>query len=421
MPQFSTPLSGLSATSNALSVVANNLANLNTPGYKGQSASFRDQFYQSLGSSGSGDPMQVGGGVAIGSITTKFTNGNTSNTGVSTDVAISGSGFFVTDSAGAAGYTRDGHFSINDEGYLITESGQLVMGYKADANGVVSSAQTLSALQMSKGMTIPATPTGLVRLNMNLNADASAAQQDVTVYDSLGTAHVMTFKFTKDPSPARTWSYSISMPKGDFAESPATDPVLQTGKLTFDTSGKLTTPSANISGIKLPTGAGAVTFKDGAESAGFSFSWQLLDDNNNGLMTQTGSASGASSTYQNGYASGTLNDYVVNTNGTIEGKFSNGQTMTIGQLALATFANEQGLERTGGNGFSATLSSGAAVVGVPQSGGRGKVAGNNLELSNVDMATEFSNLIVTQRGYQANAKVITTFDEITQETINLKR
>lgn len=418
MPQFSTPLSGLSATSDALSVVSNNLANLNTPGYKGQSTSFRDQFYQSLGSTGGGDPMQVGGGVAISSITTKFTNGNTSNTGVSTDVAISGSGFFVTDSNGAAGYTRDGHFSINDEGYLITEGGQLVMGYKADANGVVSAAQTLSAIQMSKGMTIAATPTSLVRMNMNLNADASAAQQDVEVFDSLGTKHVATFKFTKDASPARTWSYSITMPKGDFAGGLATDPVLGTGKLTFDTSGKLTSPAANITGIKLP---GTTAFSDGAESAGFSFDWQLFDTNNSGLMTQTGAASGASSTYQNGYESGTLNDYKVSNNGTIEGKFSNGQTMTIGQLALATFSNEQGLERTGGNSFSSTLSSGAAVVGVPGSGGRGKVAGNNLELSNVDMATEFSNLIVTQRAYQANAKVITTFDQVMQETINLKQ
>jgi flagellar hook protein FlgE len=168
MPLFSIPLSGLSSNSDALSVISNNLANLNTIGYKDQTVTFRDLFYQSLGNTGGGDPIQIGAGAAIGSISSNFTDGNLQSTGVSTDVAIQGEGFFITDNNGTTQYTRGGHFKIADDGYLTTQDGQYVMGYPAAA-GSIASNKTLSHIQLNRGQTSPPSATSRVQMTLNLN------------------------------------------------------------------------------------------------------------------------------------------------------------------------------------------------------------------------------------------------------------
>lgn len=420
MPMFSIPLSGLAASSDALSVIANNLANLNTPGFKDQKASFQDLFYQLIGNTGAGDPVQLGSGTKVSSVSTNFNDGSPETTGVATDAAITGKGFFVTDNNGVTEYTRDGHFAISPTGELMTQDGYSVMGYLA-VNGAVPPGQALSPILLGQGQISP--PAATTTMQMTANLDATAANgttfsaPPLMVYDSLGVSHLLTFQFTKTASNA--WSYKITVPGADVG---AANPlVIKSGSsannpadgLTFDSSGKLTSPAANVGPIAI---AGLA---DGA--ANMSLTWDLYDASGNPLLSQVASQSTQSSTFQDGYSSGTLLSFSIGSDGMIQGTFSNGQTSAIAQLALANFANEQGLQRAGANSYLSTLSSGAAVVGVPGAGGRGSLTGGALEQSNVDIATEFAKMIVTQRGFQANAKVVTTFDQVTQDTINLKQ
>lgn len=412
MPTFSIPLSGLTASSIALSTIANNLANLNTIGYKDARVLFRDLFYQSLGTNGAGDAIQQGAGTAVASIPSNFTQGNVDPTGVSTDVAILGDGFFIVSKGGVISYTRAGNFEVDKNSLLVTSDGQQVMGYAA-TNGVLNPGQGLVPLTLGAGTISPATATSVVQLRTNLDATADVGtvySAPLKIYDSLGASHVLMFTYTKTAT--NTWDYSVSIPAADVGG--AVDPtVLNTGTLTFDGNGNLTSPASDVTNINI-TG-----FVDGAND--LSFTWRLYDPNNASLLTQMASPSSTSSTQQDGAGSGTLVKFDIGADGTITGAFSNGRTAILGQLALATFANNQGLLRAGNNGFTETLASGQAVVGGPGTGGRGTLSGGALELSNVDIAKEFAALIVAQRGFQANARAVTTFDEITQETINLKR
>ena len=414
MPLFSIPLSGLSANSNELSVIANNLANLNTTGYKDQAASFRDLFYQTMGTTGGGNPVQIGNGVEVESITANFNDGSLDNTGVPTDMAITGEGYFVTEQDGVMQYTRAGNFTVSKAGELTTQDGQLVLGYPA-VGGVVNAGGALGALQVGKGLTNPASATTWVQLNSNLNASANIGDPPfstpMTVYDSLGTPHVLSFEFSK--TAANTWDYQITIPAADVGTTGAPVVIAGPSSLVFDNNGQLTTPPSNVTGIQVSGLA------DGA--ATMDFTWNLYDSTGAPTITQMAAPNTTSSTNQNGYNSGTLQDFNVDASGVIQGTFSNGQVMALGQVAVATFANQQGLQRTGSNVYVPTLSSGAAVVGTPGSGGRGVIAGGSLELSNVDVAKEFAKMILAQRGYEANAKVVTTFDTISQDTIGLVR
>ncbi len=412
MPNFSIPLSGLTAASQALSVISNNLANLNTVGFKESRASFRDLFYQAFGTNGANDPIQVGEGVALGSVTPTFTGGNLEGTGVPTDAAITGNGFFVAEKNGVQSFTRAGNFTIDSQGQLTTQDGQLVMGYPA-VNGVVSPSQSLAPLVINHGQLIPANPTTAIQTQTNLDASAAVGTSfstPITVFDSLGTSHVLTYAFTKTAS--NVWSYNITLPAADTGGAGAPT-VVSTGNVTFNPDGTLATPAAPVTGI-------AVTgLADGA--ANLSVTWNLQDANGNSLLTQSSAPSATANTFQNGYGSGTLSDFSITSDGTIEGSFTNNQTLALGQIVLANFANPQGLLRLGENSFQTTLSSGAPAIGSAGSGGRGTITGGSLEQSNVDIATEFSNMIITQRGYQANARVVTTFDQLTQDTINMKQ
>jgi flagellar hook protein FlgE len=421
MPNFSIPLSGLTAESTALSAIANNLSNQNTVGYKDTSVLFSDLFYQQLGTTGSGDPIQVGAGTEVGSMPSLFTQGSVEATGVPTDVAIQGSGFFVVqNSDGSFNYTRAGDFSVNANNFLVTPNGQQVLGYQA-VNGVVNTGAGIAPLQLGAGTISPPTATTTVQLSTNLNATASVGDTfstPVSVYDSLGASHTLNFTFTNTGPGA--WTYAITIPAADVGGTG--NPVqVATGNLGFNSSGTLITPAANVAGIAVGSTTGATptgAFADGA--APLSFTWDLYN-NGTPLLTQVAAPSSTSSTIQNGAGSGSLVNFSIGSDGTITGSFSNGKTQALGELALASFANPDGLQLDGSTDFSATLASGAAVAGVPGTGGLGTISGGALEESNVDIATEFANLIVAQRGFEADAKAVTTFDQITQDTIALKQ
>ncbi len=409
MPNFSIPLSGLTASSTALSTISNNLANLNTTGYKDTSVNFRDMFYQSLGTNGAGDQIQVGAGTSVGSINTNFGGGSTQGTGVNTNVAITGNGFFVVQNGSNTQYTRAGDFTRDSSGYLVTVDGYQVMGYPA-ANGVVNTNNGLSPIQLRDGLINPPNPTSTISMQTNLSADAAVGDTyntSITVYDSLGASHVLGISFSRT---ATGWDYNATLPSAEITGGTGPSTTVQSGSLTFDSNGKLTstTPVAfNISNLS-----------DGASA--LPFNWNLTDSTGQGLITQVSGDSSTGSTHQDGYSSGTLTDFSIGSDGTITGSFTNG-TKVLGRMALANFGNLEGLTKQGSNNYAATISSGGAVIGVPGTSALGTLTGKSLELSNVDMSQEFSNLIIAERGFQANAKSVTTFDQITQDTINLIR
>src|SRR5579863_2295024 len=412
MPNFSIPLSGLTAESTALSTIANNLSNQNTTGYKDKAVLFSDLFYQNIGTTGAGDPIQVGAGTQVGALPSLFTQGSVSATGVPTDVAIQGTGFFVVqNSSGVVAYTRAGDFALNASNDLVTQAGQQVLGYPA-VNGVINTGAGITPIQLGAGTISPPTATTNVQLTTNLNATANVGDTfstPITVYDSLGASHVLTFSYTNTGPGA--WNYSITIPAADVG-AVGNPTVVSSGTLAFDSNGNLTTPAANVAGL-------AVTgLADGASK--LTFTWDLYK-NGTGLLTQVAAPSSTSSTNQDGSGSGSLVDFSIGSDGTITGSFSNGKTQALGQVALATFANNDGLQLQGNTDFTPTLDSGQAVVGAAGTGGRGTLSGGALELSNVDIATEFANLIVAQRGFEADAKAVTTFDQITQDTIALKQ
>jgi len=430
MPSFSIPLSGLTASSEALSTTANNLANLNTIGYKDEHIQFADLFYQNFGTNGAGDPIQQGAGVTVASKPSDFTQGNVTPTGVSTDVAIQGNGFFVVEKNGVRSYTRAGNFEVGTDNLLKTAGGQYVLGYPA-VNGAVNTSQGLGTLALGAGTVSPATVTANVSLTSNLDATAavgSTYSTQATIYDSLGGSHNITFTYTK--SATNTWTYGATIPAADITG--ATAPVsVATGTLVFNGDGtllsitptggaaSLTNPSITVPPV--PPVTNPVTpqtvFADGANQ--LTFAWHVANAGV-GLLTQLAGPNSTASIQQDGTSSGTLQNFNIGSDGTITGSFSNGKTATIGQIALASFADEQGLSHTGNNDFTPTLASGQPTVGGPGTGGLGSISGGALEQSNVDIASEFAALIVAQRSYEANARVVTTFDQVAQATIALK-
>lgn len=422
MSGFSIPVSGLESTEEALSVISNNLANMNTVAYKGITPEFSDLLYQQLGSTGAGDPIEVGLGTQLGSTSTDFTQGNIQNTGVPSDVAISGDGFFQVESGGVTLYTRDGNFTTNSKGQLLTQDGANVMGYTA-TNGVVNTNGVLSPLSINLGQINPPQATQNIQIDMNLDAsDSSGASWSTTVqsYDSLGQSHLLTYTFTDAGS--GTWDYAISIPGADVGSaSPSVN--VQTGTLTFNGSGQLTGATVSGSGTGTVSSSGNITgitisgLADGAST--MKFNWNLHDSSNNPVVSQVAGTSEASTTTQDGFASGSLSSYSIGSDGTIEGSFTNGQTVAIGQIALANFPNSQGLLQVGSNNYMASLASGLPTVGVPGTGGRGTLTGDSLEASNVDIASQFSQLIQQQTGYEANAKAFTTLDNVVQSVLNL--
>ncbi len=407
MPSFSIALTGLNANSVALDTIGNNLANLNTTAFKEQTTSFADLFYQDIGNTGSNDALQVGLGTRVSGTESDFSQGSLATTTNSTDIALSGDGFFVAQRDGVQDLTRAGNFQLDLAGNLITSAGQNVMGYAA-SNGVINTNAPLSPISIPVDTTQAARATTNMGITANLDASATAGatfSSTVTLYDSLGTSHAATLDFTK--TAANTWGYSISLPAGDATGTPANN----AGTLTFDSSGALVSPTSNVGGVQFPGMA------DGA--ADMSFNFDLYNASGQAQVGQSVGASTATASAQDGFASGSYQSFSVDVSGVITAAFSNGQKQAVGQLAVAQVTNLQGLTRVGGNDYETTVASGAASIGTAAAGGRGTIEDDTLEQSNVDISTEFSNLIVAQRAFEANSKTVTTFDTVTQETINM--
>jgi flagellar hook protein FlgE len=411
MGNFSIALSGLHADSVALNTIGNNLANLNTTAFKGQTTSFEDLFYQQIGESGSGDAIQVGAGTRVSGTSTDFTEGTIlpDSNANSADMALAGNGFFVVQQGGVQSLTRAGNFQLSSSGNLITQDGQQVMGYTA-VNGVVNQNSSLTPITIPVGLNEGAQATQNFSVTTNLNSNATvgtAFSTPVQIFDSLGQSHQATVSYTKTAT--NTWSYAVALPAGDATGVPTNN----TGTLTFDTTGKLVSPTGSVNNITFPTLA------DGASD--LSFNWNLDNSSGTPTISQLAAASSNTGSVQDGFTSGVFQNFTADSSGVITAKFSNGRTSTIGQIAVATVANTAGLTVSGNNNFTTTAASGLATVGVAGAGGRGTLDDGALEQSNINISTEFSNLIVTQRAFEANSKTVTTFDTISGDVLSMVR
>jgi flagellar hook protein FlgE len=416
---FSASLSGLNANQQKLSVIGNNLANLNTIGFKSSTVTFADLVSQSIGGP-SEDPMQVGLGVATGAITPNFSQGGIESTGISTNVAIQGTGFFMVGDPAQRAYTRAGNFSFDANGQLVTPDGQPVQGYTATtATGAIDTTGQPTNIVLPPG--VLGSPVATTSFGTVLNLDASAANGDTftssaQIYDALGVAHVATISFAK--TGAGAWSYTVTVPGADVSGgTPGTPTTIGSGTLAFNNLGKLSQVNGAAAADVTIT---SPTWANGA--AATNFSWDLIDANSTPTITNYASPSATSSTTQNGSPTGAVSSIItINAAGQLIASFGIGRTVTVGQLAVANFNNPEGLVKIGTNLFSESEASGIPSVGTAGTGGRGTLIGSALEQSNVDIATEFTQMILAQRGYQANSKSITVADELLVDTLNLKR
>jgi flagellar hook protein FlgE len=416
---FSTALSALNATSTAIDVTGNNLANLNTPGFKASQVAFRDLVTQSLGA-GLGE-TQVGFGTGVPLTIREFTQGALQTSGGLLDAAISGDGFFVLkNSQNNTTYTRAGNFQADKNGNLLTDTGDQVQGWTTldPATGLVNTNGPIGNIIVPVGSLRPPLATTGFTEDLNLNAGAaadatSAYTTPMTVVDSLGTTHVLTLNFQK--TGANTWSYDVKIPGEDMSGGTPGTPVSTgaTGTLTFGSDGKLTDPAAGA-----PIGIAVAGLADGATD--MSINWDMYNGTS-ARLTQFGEPSSSSANSQNGKTAGELVHVGLADGGGILAGYSNGDQVIVGQVALASIRNADTLIASGNNSFQLSARTATPTVGVPGTGGRGSIVGGSVEASTVDIAKEFTNLIVYQRGYEANSKVVTTSDQLSQDTINLIR
>jgi flagellar hook protein FlgE len=413
MGNFSIALSGLQANSVALNTIGDNLANLNTTAYKGRTTSFEDLLYQQIGEAGSGDAIQVGVGTKVSGTSTNFTEGTIlpDSNANSADMALAGNGFFVVEQGGVQSLTRAGNFQLNSNGTLITQDGQQVMGYPA-VNGVVDQTAPLTPITIPPGVIDEPVPTNQFSVSANLDSNAvigTTFSTPLQIFDTLGQSHQATISYIK--AATNTWNYKITLPPGDATGTP----INNTGTMVFDSSGMLISPLAAVFGITFPGST------DGARD--ISINWALGIFTGVKTITQVASASTNYSVTQggNGFSSGTYQGFTVDSSGVVSAEYSNGQTVVIGQIAVATVASTAGLTASGNNNFTTTGVSGQASIGVAGAGGRGAIVDEALEQSNVNISTEFSNLIVAQRAFEADAKTVTTFDTISKDVLAMIR
>ncbi|WP_020143845.1 flagellar hook protein FlgE [Terracoccus sp. 273MFTsu3.1] len=383
-------ISGLRAHQTMLDVTGNNIANVNTTGFKGSSTQFQDTLSQLTqgasgpqGLTGGTNPAQIGLGVRVAGVTTSFTQGSAQTTGKATDMMISGDGFFVTNKGGQQYFTRAGSFGLDASGHLVGPDGGILQGWLGDASGRVNTGGPTTDLLLTPTTTMPARATTSVSVSGNLPSDAAAGtslQRDIQVYDASGVARSLSMTFTRT---AAGWNVSAADASGATG----------TGSLTF-VDGKQSTPgSVTVGGISVDLGA---------------------------VSGYAGSATVAA-TGQDGYKAGNLEAFSLGADGSLVGAFSNGVRQTVGRVALARFTNPEGLEKAGDSSYSSTANSGGPQIGQAGDAGFGSLVGGALEMSNVDLSQEFTNLIVAQRGFQANARIITTSDQVLQELVDLKR
>ncbi|MDP9054987.1 MAG: flagellar hook protein FlgE [Acidobacteriota bacterium] len=411
---FSNALSGLQANAQAINVVSGNLANENTYGYKANQVSFEELVSESLGGSAG---TNLTGGSVVPLSTQSFSQGSITTTGQPYDAAIQGNGFFVVQSpAGQQAFTRAGNFAIDSTGHLLTKSGDYVEGWNG-INGTVNTNAPLSNIVLPvAGLRAPTTTTNFT-LNLNLNANAAVDTTDATfsspmqVVDSQGQTHVLTVTYTK--SAAGSWNYAVTVPTADLTSGSGTTTSLGTGTLTFDANGNLSSPAPGAGAVPI-----AITgLADGA--ANMNLTWNLYGTNGNAQITQYDQASANLASSQNGTQAGQLTGISIGNNGQLTAKYSNGDNVAVAQLAVGTVLNPESMQDLGSNTFGVTSATAVPAIGTPGSGSRGTVTGGALESSTVDIATEFTNLLVYERGYQANSKVVTTEDQVIQTTLGL--
>jgi flagellar hook protein FlgE len=401
-------ISGLNANSTAMTVIGDNIANVNTTAYKSNRSMFANVLSQSLGGSlGSG----IGRGVEFWGTSPLWTQGSLENTASPTDLAINGKGFFmVQDDAGANYYTRAGQFYLDADGDMVNPDGLYVQGYEIDSNGNLGNLTTISI----PGERI-SPPSATTEFTFDINLDSETAPNGTystsqSIFDSLGNAIPLTLTFTKQAA-AQTWSVAASVPAPN---GPVTIGGAATATVTFDSNGNLTAPAGDQTL--------SIAFTNGAATPQ-TLTWDLVDAGGTSLGDVTGFSSPSSTTfqYQDGYTSGILRGISVDEDGVVTAAYSNGQLTPTYQIALADFPSYDGLTKMGKNLYTESLQSGQPMLGVAGNGRIGSITPSAIEMSNIDLAQEFVKMITTQRAFQANSRVITTSDEILAELINIKR
>ena len=408
-----------------MDVIGNNIANVNTIGFKSSRVTFKDSLSQMLRgasgpdtSRGGTNPQQVGLGMDLSSVDTLFTTGVPDRTDRGLDVMVNGEGFFMVSADGTDNgmyYTRAGNFDIDEDGNLVNADGLRVLGYKANDKGEVGT--EVGGIVVPLADSIPPIATTNVVMEGNLDSrtanGAEGRTTEITVTDSLGTNHKISLSFSKtstvatpDPPPAvaSTWSVTPT-----YIGTDGTATTASAISINFDSNGAIiTTPTPPIA--KITVGG---TVLNGAKPIEF--------DLNLSSLTQYGSESNALMRSQDGSPVGVLTSYAIGQRGEVEGVFSNGRTKILGQIATSIFANPAGLVKMGGNLYRSSANSGDPQVNKPGTGGNGGLQPGALEMSNVDLGKEFTNMIVTQRGFQANSRIISTTDQMLEELVNLKR
>jgi flagellar hook protein FlgE len=409
-------ISGLRSHQTMMDVVGNNIANVNTTGYKSSATVFQDVLSQTIQGAGTPqdgrggtNPAQVGLGVRVAGINTNFAQGASQATGRATDLAIQGDGFFAVRQGNENVYTRSGSFNFDANGSLVTSSGAIVQGWLAQ-DGVVNPNGPLEDIRLPIGQTLPPQQTANVRLGGNLPAGYDAAAPTVvspgiTVYDAQGEPIKVSVTFTQTSD--NNWNVVATAPHKDGV-SP--DVVLASTPLTWDPA----TATFSVDDLVLPE----ATLDDaGTFNGPITVALGTPEE----PMTQYAGQNSLAALEQDGAGIGALQSFTISPDGTVVGVFSNGQNQPVGQIALANFANPGGLEKIGNSAYRPTGNSGLVQTGVAGAGGRGVLSGGTLEMSNVDLAQEFTNLIVAQRGFQANSRIISASDELLQDLVNLKR
>lgn len=412
-------IAGLKAFKSDLDVIGNNIANVNTVAYKAGRVTFRDALSQTMagasgpvGGRGGTNPVQLGLGVTVGAIDNNMAGGAPQATGRPTDMMIEGAGYFILGDGSGKKYTRDGGFALDAANNLVAAStGLKVLGWQADSSsGVIDTSSPItggSGINIPIGLLTIARQTSNVDIGGNLHDETAVGSSipiESQIYDSLGITHKLNISFTRAANDAVThapvWQYTVKCGDVDLV-----NPVAQ-GNITFDTSGQSNIDSIPIDlNFAVPNG-----------------SVQPLRINLN--TSSVSSISGGSTIgerNQDGLALGTLNSFTIGRDGTISGTFTNGSTRNIAQVAIAQFTNPGGLSKLGNNMLEETPNSGTAQIGMAGLGGRGLISPGFLEASNVDLAQEFAAMIVAQRGFQANSRIITASDEVLQELVSMKR
>lgn len=455
-------VSGLQNHQTRMDVIGNNISNVNTTGFKRGRVNFQDMISQQVGGAakpteelGGVNPKDVGLGMTIATIEQVFTQGNLQSTGVSTDVAIQGNGFFILKDGEESFYTRNGQFGLDRDGTLVNPAnGQRVQGWMArDLNGeqIVQTAATPTDLVVPVGSKDPAKETANVRFACNLNKNTpeileGASESDIAkgtwgteqkIYDSFGNEHLLSVSFTKVPGVANSWQATVNVDadNADFTQTRiglgTTDGVQNTFIVNFDNYGQLASvedSSGNISNqegeIVLQTSF-TVPNANADENGNpyrqtFNINLGTIGSMKN-TITQSASKSTTKAYSQDGYTLGYLDNFKIDSTGTVTGVYSNGTNRVLGQIALATFANDRGLEKSGNNTYAETNNSGQANIGESGVAGKGSLLAGALEMSNVDLSEQMTDMIVTQRGFQSNAKTIQTADTLLETVLSLKR